>query len=149
MSKFSFDSNCQAYLITHNEPIFDIFPTTLSYSQKTLGRMTRNEGWICGKEHQLKEWSSIDGRKRIDGISDKRGIRTSVIFDTWEKGTNVISVKWKERDQMHFSAFDCSLSRIEMAARYAANKQINLKRSEAAFRELIERLDCPEDGRSL
>ena len=36
-----------------------------------------------------------------------------------------------------------------MAARYAANKQINLKKSEAAFRELIERLDCPEEGRSL
>ena len=35
-----------------------------------------------------------------------------------------------------------------MAARYAANKQINLKKSEAAFRELIERLDCPEEGRS-
>ena len=38
---------------------------------------------------------------------------------------------------------------LQMAARYAANKQINLKKSEAAFRELIERLDCPEEGRSL
>ena len=34
-----------------------------------------------------------------------------------------------------------------MAARYAANKQINLKKTEAAFRELIERLECPEEGR--
>ena len=37
---------------------------------------------------------------------------------------------------------------FQMAARYAANKQINLKKMEASFREMIERLDCPEDGRS-
>ena len=36
---------------------------------------------------------------------------------------------------------------VQMAARYAANKQINLKKAEAAFREMIERLDCPEEGR--
>ena len=37
---------------------------------------------------------------------------------------------------------------FQMAARYAANKQINLKKMEASFREMIERLDCPEEGRS-
>ena len=45
-------------------------------------------------------------------------------------------------------AFNIIVLGLQMAARYAANKQINLKKSEAAFRELIERLDCPEEGRS-
>ena len=65
-------------------------------NKKKVLTLTRKEGWIRVKQQQVKEWSSIFGRKWIDGISDKRGKGTSVIFDKWEKGTNDISVKWKK-----------------------------------------------------
>ena len=32
--------------------------------------------------------------------------------------------------------------RLQMAARYAANKQIHWKKSEAAFRGILQRVDC-------
>ena len=102
VSKFSFDSNCQAYLITHNEPIFDIFTTTLSHSQKTLGRLTRKEGWICVKQQQVKEWSSIFGRKWMAFLIN--GEKGPVSFLTnGKKGPMVFQLNGKKGP----NAFQC------------------------------------------
>ena len=35
----------------------------------------------------------------------------------------------------------------DMAARFAANKQINSKKAETAFKELLDRIESNEDGR--
>ena len=45
---------------------------------------------------------------------------------------------------MHKIAYDAmqNMRRLQMAARYAANKQIHWKKSEAAFRGILDRVDC-------